>query len=58
MVGVEESVRDDLPCLVPRKLFLVNKNAHQLRNGECGVGLRISCSVKTQDDTIFLTSLS
>ena len=40
MVGEEERVGDDVPGDIPRKVFLVEEDAHQLGDGECRVGLQ------------------
>jgi hypothetical protein len=46
VVREEERVRDDAPGNVPREIFLVEQDAHQLGHRERGVGLqsRISAS--------------
>lgn len=39
MVGIGESLVDDVPCLLPRKLLLVNEDSEQLDAGDCWVGI-------------------
>lgn len=39
MVREEECPGDNVPGSIPRELLLINKNAHELRNGERRVGL-------------------
>lgn len=39
VVGEEECVSDDVPGIVPRDLLLINKNTHEFRNCESGVGI-------------------
>jgi hypothetical protein len=39
VVGVEEGVGYNVPCLVPMKILFINENAHQLRNGKSWMGL-------------------
>ena len=40
MVREEEGVGDDVPGGVPVEVFLVEEDAHELGDGEGGVGLR------------------
>ena len=40
MVREEERVGHDVPGLIPRKLFIVEEDAHQLRNSKSWVGLQ------------------
>lgn len=39
MVRVEERVGDDAPGFVPGKILVVDEDAHQLGDGEGGMGL-------------------
>lgn len=40
MISEEEGLRDDLPRCLPGQVFVINQNPHQLRDGQCGVGLQ------------------
>jgi hypothetical protein len=33
VVGEEERVRNNRPCAVPREVFLINKDTHELHDG-------------------------
>ena len=52
MISEEEGLRDDLPRCLPGQVFVINQNSHQLRDGQCGVGLqgelKQSCTGNTQ----------
>lgn len=39
VVSVEEGVSDQVPGSLPRELFLIDEDAHELGNGEGWVGL-------------------
>jgi hypothetical protein len=39
VVCVEEGIGYDVPCFVPMKILVINKNAHQLWNGKPWMGL-------------------
>lgn len=40
VVGVEEDVGDDRPCLFPVEVLFIEEDAHQLGDGESGMGLQ------------------
>jgi len=42
MVCEKERVGNNCPCAVPWDLLLVDKDAHELDNGKCRMGLRLS----------------
>jgi hypothetical protein len=39
VIGEEERVRNNRPCVIPREFFLIEKDTHELDDGQCWMRL-------------------
>ena len=39
MVSEEECLRDNIPSFIPRHIFFINEQSHELGDGKCWVRL-------------------
>lgn len=58
MVGVEEGVCHNLPCLFPCQVLVINKNAHQLGNSQSRVSLEVLSKNDRYDGKSYIIQLN